>query len=278
MIELEKKEDKSESALLSLANIPQIGYGYATDFGLGFAHNYALDISREVLGELPKEKVMQIHSDMMEIFSQWKKEHGCRATGLEPVRGLLGALKGLQTPLSEPERQEKIKTLQAWQCHSYATTPIGLFNQLSLEKYQPLEEYMKGKSWSHYHYIQAVLILASHNSEARYQTSDCIYEATKLALWHLQHKKGLIEMLMPDALAMLKARKKSKLVRQTKKKEREERIDAQVSAAYHELCKEGKPPTAIQKRIQRETGLNQTVISRSMARLKLATRKKNPNR
>lgn len=277
-------ENKEPSALAQLGALPKLPrifspFGFGSDIGLGFSHNLALDIAREVLNDLPKQGLEELYREIMAILLQWKYEHG----RLHPPRAtttFLGSLLGgvpepePEKELSETDRLAQIKSLDPWQCHAMATTPIALFNQLYYESYKPLKDYLDGNNWQKYHYIQAILILLSNSPESDSQTSDCIYEGMKLALWQLQHKKGLVKILMPDAMAMWKARQKSKLVREDKKQKKNAEIDAKVSAAHKNFCKEGKAPSAIQRHIQRETQLNQTEVSRSMARLGLSTRKK----
>ena len=259
----------SDSALSKLAKLPNIG-GLSGDISLGFAHRTALKIAASVINEISKKEQIQLLLEILEIFKQWKLEKGNPRSA--SISGLLFNLR--EQDLTEEDRLEKIVKMEAWECHPYARTPISLFK--SLYDYKPIKEYFarnnyeKLRKWD---YIIAILIILSDDPESKYQNGDCILAVIELAESRLAEKQVFIEIIKPFAEQSFNARSKSIKTRKANKQLKEKEEDDLVLRAYKELCSNGKHPTAIQQHIIRETGLNQSAVSKSMQRQNLATRK-----
>jgi len=248
-----KKSDKAtKSALASLADVPQIH----SDFGLGFAHNDALEIVKDLLSDIDREEFRSLYLSLHKVFQQWKSEHGKPL--LNTLAGILGSQR--DDSLSDDDRKQRIEKLMPWECHAYSRTPISLFNSLLAEKYRPLLDMLEDIGWHKLYKVEAILILDSHNSKGNYQRSDCISAALSLAKRRLHRDRELIKIMEPDARAAFYRRYKKKEKSEAATRETAERIktaynvcekiktetgrefnNVAVALTYNELYKPKKP-------------------------------------
>ncbi|MBK6896179.1 MAG: hypothetical protein IPH06_06280 [Alphaproteobacteria bacterium] len=156
-------------------------------------------LASETLAELEESERINIKKKLYEIFEKWKNEHGVyppRAAGMIGVLIELGLRP--KKPDPEPakayiERQKLIaleadtvpKHIEAWECDSFADTPVKLFYKLKADNYEPITSIIMESGEPHT--LATAMLLCK--SIAKHQCLCCNEAAFRLAEYFKEQTK-----------------------------------------------------------------------------------------
>lgn len=203
------------------------------DANLGFSYRYAAQLAFGVLADLEPNKQDELLRDLLNIFAEWKFEHGVYETQeitLMRVRSKFfdkqrSAKENMEKQkIATIEAAEKLKTASAWECAGNADTPLKLFYKLVAEEYQPLKDYLLGTKIGEYEHFFAMLIVLNNDLDSARKSADCIEGALMLAKMRMETQTKAIDKMTPLAKEAMKKRLNARIQRRAKKEQTEREI------------------------------------------------------
>lgn len=267
------KTDKLKAYGELLNDIPKVTVSaWGNDFGLGLAHRNAVKLAYEIASYYTQEQRDKTLSEILRILYLWKNEYGVYpAYSYNPlsqrrqfIAGILGQDETNKPPIpareydliviEKKEKGEDIDIPDPWECCPYISTPLGLFDKIWTDNYQPLSSYLSENSHL-FPLIRSTLIILSNAITDNHNT-DCINAAINLASSNIKIQKNIINYMKPAAIKEFN-RKKMQAEKQNAKKRDTERA---VLECRQKLLKDGK--SFNNKSIHHETGISLPQISR----------------
>lgn len=258
-----------------LNDIPKVrASAWGNDFGLGLAHRNAVKLAYEISSEYSKEDRDKTLSDILRILYLWKNERGIYPAYSTSRRGqFISSLLGKNDEKIEPpisakeydlqiikrqEKGEKVEIPDPWECCPYVSTPLGLFDRIWAENYEPLNTYLS-ENFHLFPLIKCILIVLS-NATTETHNTDCINAAMTLANIQMDLNKKRIAWMMPLATETFNKRRAARLKRNTEKEQTAEKI----IGAYNKYTSTEPIPKNLQELISLDTGVKQSTVSKCL--------------